>query len=308
MLLSRHPGESRGPVQPFLDSGFRRNDIRVLFSAFCLLLSALPLSAAPKILLSSESIQPGETLRVEVDGLMPNQTNRLVFAKGFYQLFEIGSDAQRALVGVRLDAAPGKYPLKLQKRFDHPLHWETIGESSVEISSRAFPVEDIHLSESIMAISKKWEHQEAAMIHKLMREMISEQYWEGTFGFPVDGPIEAEFGIHRFRNHKDAGFHKGMDLKAKAGTPVLASAAGQVTLAHNLHAHGRTVLINHGQGVTTIYLHMKSISVKQGEKVVKGQEIGRVGSSGISTAPHVHWEVCVHGVPVDPRPWTETEF
>jgi murein DD-endopeptidase MepM/ murein hydrolase activator NlpD len=282
---------------------------RVLLSISFSLLTALPLhGASPKIRLSAEAIMPGETLRVEVDDIQPNQVNRLLFAKGTYQMFTIGPDSQRALVGIKLDAVPGKYPLKLQKRIDHPLHWVAIGESSVEISSRTFPTEDIHLSDNIMAISKKYEHDEAAMIHKLMRQLIPEQYWEGMFDFPVDGPIETEFGIHRLRNHKDAGFHKGMDLKAKGGTPLKASAGGIVTLAKNLHAHGRTVLINHGQGVTTIYLHMKSFSVKPGQKVVKGQEIGKVGSSGISTAPHVHWQVCVHGVPVNPKTWTETEF
>ena len=124
------------------------------FSALCMLLSALPLSAAPQILLSSSSVFPGETLRVEVDGLNPSQISRLVFAKGTYQFFGIGSDAQRALVGIRLDAAPGKYPLKLQRRIAHPLHWESIAESSVDISSRVFPTEDIHLPDDKVALSR----------------------------------------------------------------------------------------------------------------------------------------------------------
>jgi murein DD-endopeptidase MepM/ murein hydrolase activator NlpD len=226
----------------------------------------------------------------------------------FYPFFTIGPDAQRALVGIRLDAMPGIYSLKLQKRIEHPLHWETIVTDSVEISSRVFLTEDIHLGTDKIALSRKYEHDEAVMIHKIMREMIPEQLWEGMLDFPVNGVVETEFGIHRLRNHKDAGWHKGMDFKAKAGDTVHASASGIVTLAKSLHAHGGTVLINHGQGVTTVYLHMRSIAVIQGQKVVKGQKIGQVGSSGISTAPHMHWEVCIHGVPVDPKPWTETEF
>jgi murein DD-endopeptidase MepM/ murein hydrolase activator NlpD len=273
-----------------------------------ILTCAFSASAELKILLSTTSISPGETLRVEVDGLNPNQINRLIFAKGTYQFFTIGSDAQRALVGIKLDAAPGRYPLKFQKKFEHPLHWETIATDAVEISSRVAPVEDINLPADKVALSQKYEHDEAVMIHKVMREMIPDQLWEGTLDYPVEGPVETEFGIHRFRNHKDAGWHRGMDFKAKAGDPVRASASGIVTFARPLHAHGRTVLINHGQGVTTIYLHMKSYSVGPGQKVVKGQEIGKVGSSGISTGAHMHWQVDVHGVPVNPKPWIETEF
>src|SRR5262249_43125694 len=86
--------------------------IRTLFiSAFCLLFSALPLHADPKILLSASTVSPGETLRVEVDGVAPNDQIRLGFGKGFFPFFTIGPDAQRALLGIRLDAAPGKYSL-----------------------------------------------------------------------------------------------------------------------------------------------------------------------------------------------------
>jgi murein DD-endopeptidase MepM/ murein hydrolase activator NlpD len=67
-------------------------------------------------------------------------------------------------------------------------------------------------------------------------------------------------------------------------------------------------MINHGQGVMTIYLHMDSIGVTVRQKVHKGQVIGKVGSTGLATAPHVHFQVFVHGVPVDPKQWMETEF
>src|SRR4051794_11945877 len=86
----------------------------LMFAVVCLLLSALPLNAAPTILLSSPSVYPGQTLRVEVDGMAPNEQTRLAFTKGFFPLFEIGPDAQRGLIGIRLDAAPGPYTLKLQ--------------------------------------------------------------------------------------------------------------------------------------------------------------------------------------------------
>ncbi len=105
-----------------------------------------------------------------------------------------------------------------------------------------------------------------------------------------------------------AGFHKGVDLLAPKGTPLLAANSGTVVLASNFKAHGKTVLVNHGQGVMTIYLHMDSIAVQPRQKVRKGQAMGKVGSTGLSTAPHVHYQVFVHGVPVDPAQWVHSEF
>ena len=81
-----------------------------------------------------------------------------------------------------------------------------------------------------------------------------------------------------------------------------------MVLSHPFRMHGRTVIIDHGQGVMSLYLHMKSFAVHPGQRVQKGETIGRVGSTGLSTAPHVHWGIYVHGVPVDPQSWMENEF
>ncbi len=285
---------------------FARKDVFVL--ALCSLFSTLPLWAAPEILLSSPSILPGETLRVEVDGLAPNEQTRLSFTKGFYRMFVIGPDAQRALIGVRLDATPGRYPLKLQRYVKTPGKWETVSEEWVEISSKTFTIETVNFNPKTSALMK-WEHQESVRIRKVLQANTQQQFWEGVFDLPVQGPIIGEFGLKRVRNGNiDAGFHKGIDIKADKGTPALASSRGVVLLAQSFRAHGKTVLINHGQGVMSLYLHLNSIGVKEGQKVGKGEKIGTVGSTGLSTAPHVHWGVYVHGVPVDGKAWTETEF
>lgn len=286
----------------------KRAFVNLPFTFFLLPCTLVPVSASVNILLSTTTISQGQSLRIEADGVTPNEQARLSFQKGFYPFFTIGPDAQRALLGIRLDAAPGTYSFRIQHYAKRSGKWETIAESSIEISSHAFPVETVNFTPEKTALFK-YEHQESAKIHKLLTTASPDQYWEGMFDFPVQGPIIGDFGVHRIRNGNiDAGFHKGYDIKAKSGTPVLASAGGVVLLAQTLKAHGRTVLINHGQGVMTIYLHLKSFTVKPGQKVVRGEKIGVVGSSGLSTAPHVHWGLYIHGVPVDPKPWTETEF
>ena len=282
---------------------------RSLGVSFILTAIALhPAHASVQVLFSTTSIQPGETLRIETDGIASNRRLRIFIHKSAYAFYPIGTDVQRALIGIRLDATPGKFPVHVDEQAIQAPDWQTVYQGTIEISSKTFPTETVNFNLEKTALFQ-WEHKESARIHQLLQHLTDEQAWEGMFDFPVQGPIIGEFGVHRIRNGSiDAGFHKGVDIKAEKGTPILASSSGVVLLAAPLKAHGRTVLINHGQGVMTIYLHMNAIMVRPGQKVVKGQKIGIVGSSGLSTAPHVHWGLYVHGVPVDPKPWTETEF
>ena len=252
-------------------------------------------------------VLPGETLRVELDNISPELRMKAGLFKRNFAFFEVGPDAQRALIGVPLGTLPGKYVLHVYpvKRDPQGLPDQNI---IVVVSTRTYEVENINLPPEKNVLTGS-EHNESARIHHLALITTPEQHWEGAFQFPVEGPIEAPFGLKRTRNGTiDAGFHKGIDIKAKDGTPLTAANAGVVVLAAPFKAHGRVVMIDHGQGVMTIYLHMQKIAVRPGQKIAKGAVIGKVGSSGLATGPHVHWQVFVHSVPVDPIPWTEQEF
>jgi len=91
-----------------------------------------------------------------------------------------------------------------------------------------------------------------------------------------------------------------LDIAAPAGTPVRASNSGQVVLADNLYFSGKTVIINHGLGVFTVYCHFSKIRIKRGEQVKKGEVIGDIGATGRVTGPHLHWGVKIFGSRVDP--------
>ena len=97
-------------------------------------------------------------------------------------------------------------------------------------------------------------------------------------------------------------FHSGVDRAAPAGTPIHAAAAGTATVAWDPNGYGLYVIVLHGGGISTLYGHMESTPLVSGDSVAAGAEIGRVGSTGLSTGPHVHFEVRRNGRPVDPIP------
>jgi murein DD-endopeptidase MepM/ murein hydrolase activator NlpD len=126
------------------------------------------------------------------------------------------------------------------------------------------------------------------------------------FHLPIAGPAEhtSPFGTRRtYGNSAAITVHAGEDFAVVPGTAVLAPAAGTVVLAEPLFVRGNAVVLDHGHGVLTGYWHMRSLNVKAGDIVETGQKLGEVGSTGMSTGPHLHWEMRVHGVAVDPLQW-----
>ncbi|MCC6443003.1 MAG: peptidoglycan DD-metalloendopeptidase family protein [Armatimonadetes bacterium] len=124
--------------------------------------------------------------------------------------------------------------------------------------------------------------------------------WRGGFIRPVNGRITSGFGYRQHPILKRYKLHTGTDLAAPSGTPIRAAAGGVVIHAGWWGAYGNCVIIDHGGGVSTLYGHCSSLSVSNGQSVKQGQTIGRVGSTGFSTGPHLHFEVRQNGVPRNP--------
>jgi murein DD-endopeptidase MepM/ murein hydrolase activator NlpD len=120
------------------------------------------------------------------------------------------------------------------------------------------------------------------------------------FRWPATGPISGVFGSQRILNGKPRNVHYGVDVAAPKGTPIVAAAAGTVTLAGDLYFSGNTVFVDHGLGVNTSYLHMDSISVKEGQAVKAGEALGTLGATGRATGPHLHWGLNWFEVRLDP--------
>ena len=160
------------------------------------------------------------------------------------------------------------------------------------VGNRSFPVQRIWLPPGKDSDGTDFEFDQADAFKALV---TPKKYWNGRFLRPNKGPLTTGYGVRRYYNGvfaKDY-YHRGLDYGGWAGSPVIAAADGKVALvgreSQGFRIHGNTVGIDHGQGVSTIYLHFTQIKVTKGQMVKAGQVIGTVGSTGASTGPHLHW-------------------
>jgi murein DD-endopeptidase MepM/ murein hydrolase activator NlpD len=126
--------------------------------------------------------------------------------------------------------------------------------------------------------------------------------------WPIEGPITSSFGEREDPFNGEGAFHSGIDISAPSGSPVRATADGDVSDASMGAGYGREVVLNHGHDLMTVYGHLSAIAVLPGQHVTRGEVIGYVGQSGRSTGPHLHYEVRVHNVPVNPHKYLRVTY
>lgn len=174
----------------------------------------------------------------------------------------------------------------------------------VEIRDAHYPVQNVVLTPGLAALrSSPNERQE---VGEFLKERSTARFWPDPFHIeaPLPGCITSPFGVRRLHNGKPTGeYHAGLDQRGTAGTPIRAITDGEVKLARQYDLRGGTVALNHGQGLESIYLHMSKTAAVEGSRVKAGETIGFVGSTGRSTAPHLHWTMYVNGEPVNPGQW-----
>jgi murein DD-endopeptidase MepM/ murein hydrolase activator NlpD len=126
--------------------------------------------------------------------------------------------------------------------------------------------------------------------------------------WPIEGPVASSFGQREDPINGEGAFHPGMDIDAPYGTPVRAAGDGDITGTNLGAGYGRQVVIDHGHDLLTLYGHLSSIAVMPGQHVTRGQVIGYVGQTGRATGPHLHYEVRIHNVPVNPHKFLRTTY
>ena len=143
--------------------------------------------------------------------------------------------------------------------------------------------------------------EETALIRTVRGQDSAGPLFRSGFAWPVYGVVSGVFGSQRILNGEPRRPHNGLDIAAPEGTPVEAAADGIVALVHeDMFFTGKTVMLDHGHGLTSVYVHMSAIDVAEGGSVRRGQPIGRVGATGRATGPHLHWGVTLFGTHLDP--------
>lgn len=186
--------------------------------------------------------------------------------------------------------------------------WRADGTSTTEtiaVATRDWPLEHVDgvppkTVNPPPAIAERIRREQALVTAARTRDDPRADF-AAPFQWPVQGRISGRFGSGRVYNGQPGAGHSGMDIAAPTGTPVKAPAAGVVTFADvALYLTGGTLLIDHGHGVSSNFLHLSRIDVKVGDRVTQGQVVGAVGATGRATGPHLHWGMSWFDVRVDP--------
>lgn len=203
-----------------------------------------------------------------------------------------------AVIGIPLDQPTGRAAFTVL-RPDQPPQ-----EQSFEVSPHAYREQHITVE------NRDYVHPEPAQLERIGREGTiidaalvnwrDEHVEDVGLVSPVDGPRSSSFGLRRFFNGEPRSPHKGMDIAANKGTPVAAAAAGVVTATGDYFFNGRTVIVDHGQGLVTMYCHLDRIDVEEGQRLAAGAPLGAVGATGRVTGAHLHFGTYLNGTAVDP--------
>jgi murein DD-endopeptidase MepM/ murein hydrolase activator NlpD len=204
-----------------------------------------------------------------------------------------------ALLPVGLSVPAGNYPLSaalvdMQGR-------TTTAELILRVDLKERPEEHLSLPESMVSPDAKAVARINRESHLLNEKyaLRSPRFWT-TFARPVSGPVNSVFGQRRVMNSQQKSPHSGTDFRSPSGTPVHSISSGQVVLVSDLFYTGQTVVVDHGEGLVSLYAHLSKVLVEEGHELLTGDVLGEVGSTGRSTGAHLHLTVRLLGVRVDP--------
>ncbi|MEG4858595.1 M23 family metallopeptidase [Microcoleus sp. K1-B6] len=264
-----------------------------------LLSFALPVQAL-QVVVTPTNPQLGDTLSImiQVEG-NGGETPTVSLQQKNYPAFPIGNGRFRALLPTTPLEKPGARQIQVAGDGQ-------VQNLSLQVRDRNFPTQSIWLPPGK---DEEGTDAEFDRVDAFKALVTPEKFWDGKLLRPNSGEITTIYGVRRYYNGVFAQdyYHRGVDYAGASGSPVVAPAAGRVSLvgreSQGFKIHGNVVGIDHGQGVASILMHLSRIDVKEGDVVKAGQVIGTVGSTGASTGPHLHWGLYVHGQSVDPVPW-----
>lgn len=269
-----------------------------------LLLALPPVAAAAEPLTVTwhpRRPHPGDVAWVHVRGAA--QTAVLEGSLGTRTLvFFPYASGHAAIVGMDLELKPGVHPWRLAI-LEPGREPRTLG-GRLNVRKREFPVQRLSLPAGMVDLDPETERRavsEGERLSTLYRTVTPERLWRGAFVRPVAGSEAATgFGARRIINGQPRAPHSGADYAASRGTPAVAANTGRVALVGDFFFPGRLVVLDHGLGIYTLYFHLDTVAVSEGDLVDRGEIVGTVGATGRATGPHLHFGALVGGARIDP--------
>lgn len=209
--------------------------------------------------------------------------------------FNPSKESLKAIVAVDYFTKPGKYDLDITSN-------GAVSKEVVEVVKKEYEVQHLTLPRKMVELSPRDE----ARAEREQRRMAAiwpketKRSWRGDFVSPLNGDIITPFGVRRIINNIPKSPHTGVDVRGKEGDKIIAPNDAVVALIDNEFFSGTSLVLNHGQGIYTMFFHLSKVLVKRGQAVKKGEVIALVGETGRATGPHLHWGVRVQGARVDP--------
>jgi murein DD-endopeptidase MepM/ murein hydrolase activator NlpD len=210
-----------------------------------------------------------------------------------------------ALAGVSLETAPGSYVLELAggRRAGKTSESKLTFTRKFVVARAKYPQVELKVESKFTEPSPeqlKQIDEDKKLKQDYLNRVTPDREWSGKFSPPADAVISDVFGTQRIFNGKAQSSHLGLDFRVPSGTRVDAMNTGTVLLARPLYFEGNCVVLDHGQGLLSIYMHLSEIKVKEGDAVKRGQQVGLSGGTGRATGPHLHVAVRWQGIYVDP--------
>ncbi len=266
--------------------------LRELFlTSIVICFAATPLTGFTKNL-PEESAVPGGVVIVPL-GSSNDKKPKAIFNKNQVMVTE-HQNQWVAIVGIPLSTKPGTQQIVANSK-----------KYNFTINDKAYKTQRITITNKRKVNPNKTDMVRINKERPIIRQALKQ--WTDTddifleFIAPVEGRKSSSFGSRRIFNDQPRRPHSGMDIAAPQGSTVVAAANGKVTEAGDFFFNGKTVFIDHGQGLITMYCHLDKINVKPGQTIKSGEKLGEVGMTGRVTGPHLHWTVSLNNARVDPQ-------